>query len=59
MFLYYFGEYVCNRNPKMRTKISKNYISILAIVNRCNWLEASTPLILEMSAIKNDIQWQQ
>ena len=38
-----FVEYLCNRSPEMRTKHSKNYISILAIINNWNWLDASPP----------------
>ena len=33
----------------MKAKKFKNYISILAIVNYRNWLDASTPLIFEIN----------
>ena len=44
-YLLVFFEYLWNRTPKMRTQNFKNYISILAIANCRNWLDASPPLI--------------
>ena len=41
-----FVEYLCNRNPKIKTKNIKNYSSILAIVNHRNWLDDSPPLTI-------------
>ena len=38
-YLFVFVEYLCNRIPKIKTKIFKNYSSILAIVNQWNWLD--------------------
>ena len=45
-YLLVFVENLCNYNPKMRPKNCKNYISILAIANYRNWLDASPPLRL-------------
>ena len=45
-----FVEYVSNRSLKMRAKIFKTYISILAIANCRNWLDASSRLIGKSSA---------
>ena len=45
-YLFVFAEYLCNRSSKIRTKNFKNLISILAIVNYQNWLDASLPLSL-------------
>ena len=42
--LFVFIEYLCNRSPKIKTKNIKNYSSILAILNRRNWLDDSPPL---------------
>ena len=42
--LFVFVEYLCNRNPNIKTKNIKNYSSILAIVNHRNWLNDSPPL---------------
>ena len=39
-----FVEYLCKRNPKIKTKNIKNCSSILAIVNHRNWLDDSPPL---------------
>ena len=39
-----FVEYLCNCSPKIKTKIIKNYSSILAIANHRNWLDDSLPL---------------
>ena len=46
VYLFASAEYLCNRNPKIRTKNFKNSISILVIVNYRNWLNASFALIL-------------
>ena len=43
-YLFAFVEYLCNRCPKIKTKSTKNYSSILAIVNHRNWLDDSPPL---------------
>ena len=45
-YLFVFVEYLCNRCPKIKTKNTKNYSSILAIVNHRNWLDDSPPLII-------------
>ena len=39
-----FAEYLCNRNPQIKTKNIKHYGSILAVVNHRNWLDDSPPL---------------
>ena len=39
----FFGGYLCNRSPKIKTKNMKNYSPILAIVNHRNWLDDSPP----------------
>ena len=44
-----FVEYLCKRNPKIKTKNIQNYSSILAIVNHRNWLDDSPPLIVTRS----------
>ena len=43
-YLLVFVEYLCNRNPKIKTKNIKNYSSILTIVNHWNWLHNLLPL---------------
>ena len=43
-YLFAFVEYPCNSSPKIKTKNIKNYSSILAIINRRNWLTDSPPL---------------
>ena len=43
-YLFVFVEYLCNRSPKIEKKNIKNYSSILAIVNRRNWLDHLPPL---------------
>ena len=43
-YLFVFVEYLCKRSPKIKTKNTKNYSSILAIVNHWNWLDNSPPL---------------
>ena len=42
-YLFAFAEYLCNCNPKMRTKHFKNYFSNVAMVRYRNWSDASTP----------------
>ena len=49
--LFVFVEYLCNRSPKIKTKNIKNYSSILAIVNRRNWLDDSPPLKTDIAPI--------
>ena len=46
-------EYLCNRIPKMRTKNLKNSISILAVVNNQNRLDASPPLMMLFMGIRS------
>ena len=45
-YLFVVFEYLCNYSPKIRTKHFKNNISILAIANNRNRLDASSPLIV-------------
>ena len=40
----FLRRYLCNRSPEMRTKNFKNFISVLAIVNYQNWMDASPPV---------------
>ena len=44
-YLFVFVEYLGNCRPKIQTKTIINYSSILAIVNRLNWMDDSPPLI--------------
>ena len=43
-YLFAFVKYLCNRNPKIKTKNIKNCSSILTIINHWNWLDGSPPL---------------
>ena len=43
-YLFVFVEHLCNRSSKIKIKNSKNYSSILAIINHRNWLDDSLPL---------------
>ena len=43
-YLFVVVEYLCKRSPKIKTKNTKNYSSISAIVNHRNWLDDSPPL---------------
>ena len=44
-YLFVSVQYLCNCSPKIKTKNTKNYSSILAIIlNHQNWLDDSTPL---------------
>ena len=52
-YLFVFVEYLCNRSLKIKTKIIKNYSSILAIINHSNWLDDSPPLRRYLPALQN------
>ena len=52
-YLFVFVEYLCDRSSKIETKNTKNYSSILAIVNHRNWLDDLPPLITTTGRLVN------
>ena len=56
-YLFVFVEYLSNRSLKIKTKNIKNYSSILAIVNHCNWMDDSPPLRAHIGCLLQPTRW--